>query len=203
MAEIRYDIKRGTDIYRQIYISRLQRWIFTGKIKLGDVLVWRSGLSGWRKPEELDELAPFFKKWEKYQLRRVKKKRIKSQIPHHGRQIKKILIIDDEKDLCLLLSEVLSSKKYNVAIANTKKEAVRCIKREPPDLVFLDLKLPDGDGIKLLPKIKKIRPETIVNIISAYGSEESREEAKKKGAYAFIDKPFTERQILRSIERVS
>ncbi len=202
MVDIKYDIKRGADIYRAIYNSRLENWISTGKIKRGEIFVWRSGLSGWRKPEELDELLPFFKSYEKRELRRAKRKRPKGQILFHKKKIKNILIIDDEQDMCSLLDDALSQRKYNIAIANTKREAIGCIKREMPDLVFLDLKLPDGDGLKLLPKIKKINPKTIVNIISAYGSEESREEAKQKGAYSFIDKPFTENQILRSIKAI-
>ena len=204
MATIKYDIKRGADIYREIYISRLQKWISTGKIKRGETLIWRSGLSGWRKPEELEELAPFFEKWEERELRETIRKRAKRQIlPPHKRQIKNILVIDDEQDMCSLLHDALSRKKFNVAIANTMGDAIGCIRRKMPDLIFLDLRLPDGNGIKFLSKIKKINPNTIVNIISAYGSEESREEARKKGAYSFIDKPFTEREILRSIREIS
>ena len=202
MAEIKYDIKRGADIYRVIYGSRLQSWISTGWIKRGETLVWRSGLSGWRKPEELDELIPFFERYEKRQLR-PKRKRLRRQILPRKREIKNILIVDDEKDMCSLLDDALSHRKYNVAIANTKKDALDCIRRERPDLVFLDLKLPDGDGMKVLSKIKKINPKTTVNIISAYGSEERREEAKQKGAYSFIDKPFTEHDIFRSIKELN
>ena len=202
MAEIKYDIRRGVDIYRAIYGSRLEKWISAGKIKRGEMIVWRSGLSGWRRPEELEELAPFFEQWERLELRKIKRKRdLRRRIKPLKRQIKNILIIDDEKDLCSLLYDALS-RSYNVSIANTRKDAIASIKRETPDVAFLDLKLPDGDGIKLLSRIKKINPETIVNIISAYGSEESREEAKKKGAYTFIDKPFTEKEILRSITQL-
>jgi len=75
MAEIKYDIKRGASIYRAIYGSRLQRWISLGKIKAGEVLVWRDGLSGWRRPEELEELVPFFEQWKESQVREVKKRR--------------------------------------------------------------------------------------------------------------------------------
>lgn len=204
MAEIKYDIKRGADIYRVIYGSRLQRWISTGKIKAGEVLIWRSGLSGWRRPEELEELVPFFEQWEKSQVRRVARKELKERRTEkifQQKKIKNILIIDDEKDLCSLLSDLLSRRRYNVAIANTKREAIASLKRETPDLVFLDLKLPDGDGMEVLSKINAINPRTIVNIISAYGSEERREEAKKKGAYSFIDKPFTEKEVLRNIKQ--
>lgn len=203
MAEIRYDIRRGADIYRTILQPRLQGWISSGKIKRGEILVWRSGLSGWRRAEELEELAPFFEKRERFQLRRAKRKKPLEQLLPSQKDIKNILIIDNEKDLCSLLHESLSQRKYNVAISNTKREALGYMRKEKPDLIFLDLKLPDGDGLKLLPIIRKNHPQTIVNIISAYGSEESREEAKNKGAYAFIDKPFTENDILRSIRRVS
>ena len=200
MAEIKYDIRRGADIYRAIYGVRLQRWISAGKIKRGEVLVWRSGLSGWRRPEELEELIPFFEEWEKQQLiakkpkRRKKAKRIR---------IKNILVIDDEKDLCQLLGRILSPKGYNVVTAHTKREGIVSIRKEVPDLVFLDLKLPDGDGMGIVPAIRKKNPRAIVNIISAYGSDERREEARKKGIYTFIDKPFTKRKILGSIKAVS
>lgn len=203
MEEIKYDIKRGAEIYRAIYGSRLKNWILTGKIKRGEVLVWRSGLSGWRRAEELEELVPIFERWEKLQLRKIERKRPIRQIEPLKRQIKNILIIDDEEDLCSLLSDILRSKKYNVFTTNTKKGAIGSLKRKLPDLVFLDLKLPDGDGMNLLSKIKKVSPKTIVNIISAYGDEKRREEAKKKGAHSFIDKPFTVREILRSIRKHS
>ena len=203
VVEIKYDIKRGADIYRSIYGTRLQTWISTGKIKRGDILVWRSGLSGWRRAEELEELAPFFEKREKIELKRISSRKPRREVLHQRRQIRDILIVDDEKDMCSILQDVLSERKYNVSIANTKKDATAFLRRKLPDLVFLDLKLPDGDGIKLLSKIKKISPRIAINIISAYGSEETKEEAKKKGAYSFIDKPFTERKILDSISRLS
>ena len=206
MQEIKWDIRRGAQIYRVIYDSRLKSWISTGKIKRGETFVWRSGFSGWRKPEELPELAPFFESWEKLKLSReergIEPEKLQEQVVPQQKQIRNILIIDDEKDLCLLLADALSAKGYNVATANTRKEGMVCIKKESPDLVFLDLKLPDGDGINILSKIRRLCPETIVIIISAYGSEESREEARKKGAHGFIDKPFTESDILKRIMRL-
>ena len=199
MIEIRWDIKRSADIYRQILGTRLKFWISTGKIKPGDAVVWRSGFSGWRKPEELEELIPYFRRYEKTQLRKLKRRKPKREVVTKKNQIKNILIIDDEKDLRELLSDALISRRYNVASVTTKKEALRSIKRSLPELVFLDLKFPDGDGMKLIPKIKKINPDTVVNIISAYGSEEAKEKAMELGVNRFIDKPFSEQDILRSI----
>lgn len=199
MAEIKWDIRRGAEIYAGVYDARLKRWISTGKIKLTEVLVWRSGFSGWRKPEDLEELIPFFKRRERYELKKIKRRRPEKAAVPLRKKIKDILIIEDEKDLGEILSDILNHKGYNVAVANTKKEGIARLKKQHPQLVFLDLRLPDGDGMKLLPKIKKINPRATVNVISAYGSDEARETAKKKGIYCFIDKPFTERQILRSI----
>ena len=217
MAEIKWDIKRGADIYRQVLDNRLKSWISTGKIKPGEVVVWRGGFSGWRRPEELEELIPYFRRYEKGQLRKLKRRKLitkalssRIDLPNSTRgrvlpektQIKNILIIDDEKDLCQLLGDTLSSRGYNVESANTKREAISSLKSRSPDLVFLDLKLPDGDGLKLLSCIKKINPSTTVNIISAYGTEEVRDEARKLGAHRFIDKPFSEEDILRSIREL-
>lgn len=203
VEEIKYDMRRGADIYRAIYFSRMKSWITKGSIKRGDTVVWRSGLSGWRRPEELEELVPFFQQWEQIELKRVKRKKSSTEALPAKRWVKNILIIDDEKDLCELLSNALKRRRYSVMIANTKKEGTACVTTNFHDLVFLDLKLPDGDGMDIISKVKKINPETIVNIISAYGSEERREEARRKGADGFIDKPFTEKEILKSIKAVS
>lgn len=202
MIDIRWDIKRGADIYRQVLDNRLKSWISTGKMKPGEVVVWCGGFSGWRKPEELEELIPYFRRYEKGQLRKLKRRKLITKALPEKIQIKNILIIDDEKDLCQLLGDTLSSRGYNVESANTKREAISSLKSRSPDLVFLDLKLPDGDGLKLLSCIKKINPSTTVNIISAYGTEEVRDEARKLGAYGFIDKPFSEEDILRSIREL-
>lgn len=200
MVEIKYDVKRGADIYRLIYRSRLTDWILRGIIKRGEAIVWRSGLSGWRKPEELKELKPYFKQKDEEDLKRNKQEIKPRSFPN--KLIKNILVIEDEEDLCWLLSNTLKDKGYNVIFANTISEGTAHLK-ESPDMVFLDLKLPDGDGMDILPKIKEITSETLVTVISAYGSEERMEEARAKGVCSFIDKPFTEESILEILSQFS
>ena len=200
MAEIKYDVKRGADIYRLIYQSRLKDWILRGIIKRGETIVWRSGLSGWRKPEELEELKPYFKQKDEEDLKRNKKEIKPKSFPN--KLIKNILVIEDEEDLCWLLSNTLKDKGYNVIFANTISEGTARLK-ELPDMVFLDLKLPDGDGMDILPKIKEITSETLVTIISAYGSEERMGEAMAKGVCNFVDKPFAEESILKILSQFS
>ncbi|MBU0733052.1 MAG: response regulator [Proteobacteria bacterium] len=196
MAEMKYDVRRGADTYRLIYHSRLKSWILRDIIKRDEALVWRSGLSGWRPPEDLPELRPYFEQREEEYLRRELAEEKPLLFPK--KRIKDILIIDDEEDLCWLLSNSLTGKGYNVSTANTIRDGIDCLDKTP-DLIFLDLKLPDGDGMDLLPKIKRIIADPLVVIISAYGSEERRQDAKKKGVHSFIDKPLSEEKILSTI----
>ncbi|MBU0881324.1 MAG: response regulator, partial [Candidatus Omnitrophica bacterium] len=181
MIDIKWDIKRGADIYRQVFDGRLKSWISTGKVKRGETVVTRSGFSGWRKPEELTELIPYFQRYEKTQARKLKKEKPAKNGLIGKIRIKSILIIDDEKDLCLLLGDALSSYGYNVKSVHTKKEAMSSLKTQAPDLVYCDLKLPDGDGMKILSEIRKISPRTMVNMITAYGNDQAKGEAKRLG----------------------
>lgn len=196
MKELKYDVRRGADIYRMIYHSRLKRWILRDIIKRDEALVWRSGLSGWRRPEDLPELKPYFEQREAEQLQNEAFK--ETPLPVPKKEIRNILIIDDEEDLCWLLSNSLKGRGYTVWTANTITEAVECLK-EPPDLIFLDLKLPDGDGMDILPEIQSMSPDAVVVIISAYGNNERRLDAKKKGIHRFIDKPLSEEKVMNAI----
>jgi CheY-like chemotaxis protein len=191
MIEFKYDIKRGADIYRSILGSCLQSWIVSGKVH-SDMLIWRSGLSGWRKAETLKELIPFFEKRRHKNLKVI-------PLPCKKRKIGKILIIDDERDLCMILSEILKKKGFNVSSVNTLRKALNRLGKEVPDMVILDLKLPDGDGMSMITKIKKICPQITICVASAYGSEKKKSEAFLLGAFSFIDKPFTVKEILSTI----
>jgi len=108
MKDLKYDIRRGADTYRLIYHARLKSWILKGIIKRYEALVWRSGLSGWRKPEQLEELRPYFEQREEEYLRRKREAAKPHLLPK--KRIKNILIIDDEGDLCWLLSNTFREK---------------------------------------------------------------------------------------------
>lgn len=205
LDEIKWDIKRGKEVYRSIYSSRLRGWILKGKIKAGEVLVYRSGFSGWRKPEELEELNPYFKKHERSVLQLANRSEspgpeltIEKKTPSE-KTIKNIMIIDDEQDLCYLLSDILTKKEYVISASYSIKMGIEAIKQKKTDLIFLDLHLPDGNALDFIPKIKKINPDILINIITAYGSEENKKKAFNNGVNAFIDKPFTEEEIINSI----
>lgn len=198
MQELKYDVRRGADTYSAVYHPRLKSWILKGIIKRDEALVWRSGLSGWRRPEELKELKPYFKQRHQEQLRRQQAEQKPLRVP--PKKIKSILIIDDEEDLCWLLENALLAQGYNVSTVNTLHQSIAFLQKKP-DLIFLDLKLPDGDGMDILPIIKEKTGESIVVIISAYGSKDRMVDANEKGVHSFIDKPFTEETIMDTLNR--
>lgn len=112
-----------------------------------------------------------------------------------------ILTIDDEETITIALDLLLRDHGYEVDMASTAAEAQALLARRWYDLVFLDLRLPDADGIALLEHIKQIAPETEVVLMTAHGSMEVTIEAIRRGAFYYLEKPFTFEQILLLAER--
>ena len=103
---------------------------------------------------------------------------------------KRILIVDDELNIRTFLQDSFQEEGYEVRTAATGSKGLTAFKENIPDVVILDLKLPDLDGLEILAKIKKINQETQVIMITAYGKIKSAVEAIKLGAYDYISKPF-------------
>ena len=114
-----------------------------------------------------------------------------------------ILIVDDERDIRELISEILIDEGYSTRIAGTSDEAMRQIKSQPPGLLILDIWLKDSDmdGIDILKKVKTDFPQMPVVIISGHGNIEIAVAAIKQGAYDFIEKPFNIDQLMVVIRR--
>ncbi len=108
-----------------------------------------------------------------------------------------IAIIEDEKTLANLVAEFFKSKNYNIAIGQTLQEGRKIIKKEKPDIVILDVKLPDGDGLTLLKEIVGVP----VIVISGYGTVEMAVEAVRNGAFDFLEKPFDLKRLGDLVER--
>jgi len=102
---------------------------------------------------------------------------------------KTILIVDDEKDLCTILSDSLSRDRYRVVTAFNGKMGLQLVKKEKPDLILLDIKMPGMDGIEVLRKIKRMKKEIVVIMFTAYGTLETARKAMKLGAYDYVTKP--------------
>ena len=114
-----------------------------------------------------------------------------------------ILIVDDEKDIRQLISDILKDEGYSTKLAANSTECINEINSSPPDLLILDIWLKDShmDGIDILKVAQRDNPEIPVVIISGHGNIEIAVAAIKQGAYDFIEKPFNTDQLLVVINR--
>lgn len=114
-----------------------------------------------------------------------------------------ILIVDDERDIRELISDILQDEGFTTRLAGNSDEAMNEINSEPPALMILDIWLKDSrmDGIDILKAVKRDNPDVPVVIISGHGNIEIAVAAIKQGAYDFIEKPFNIDQLLVVIRR--
>jgi DNA-binding NtrC family response regulator len=111
----------------------------------------------------------------------------------------KVLIVDDEKDLRELLAAVLG-EYYDIAQADSGAALLKCFSQDAPDLVLLDVVLPDAHGLDLLPQIKKRWPDTEVIVLSGHGNISMAVESGRRGAYNFLSKPFESEKLLADVK---
>jgi DNA-binding NtrC family response regulator len=112
----------------------------------------------------------------------------------------KILLVDDAEDVRELLATVLRDE-FEVSQADSGAALREAFAEPQPDVVLLDIKLPDADGLDLLPEIKKQWPDTEVIVLTGNASIEAAIEATKRGAFHFINKPFDTQALLVTVER--
>jgi DNA-binding NtrC family response regulator len=101
-----------------------------------------------------------------------------------------ILIVDDDEVMQETLSEVFRKRGYETFSASTGREVLPLIKKNIIDLVLLDMRLPDGDGIEVLQRIKEWESDILVILMTAYSDVQTAVRAMKSGAYHYINKPF-------------
>jgi len=113
----------------------------------------------------------------------------------------KILIVDDDAQIRMLLRDRLQANGYNIFQAENGIKGLELIEKEIPDLVLLDLQMPEMDGIEVLSRLGKKFPEITVVIMTAYGTIERAVEAMKLGAYDFLPKPCKPNHILMVVQK--
>jgi two-component system response regulator PilR (NtrC family) len=113
----------------------------------------------------------------------------------------RILIVEDEKSMREVLKILLEGERYEVVSASDGLEGLSYLANDIFDLVITDVKMPKVDGFELLKKTKEISPDTIVIMITAFGTTEAAIEAMKSGAYDYINKPFKIDEIRLIVEK--
>ncbi len=113
--------------------------------------------------------------------------------------MKKILIVEDEADMCLLLNILLTGKDVQLDHVKSISTATSYLETENPSIIILDNKLPDGFGIDFIPKMKKAYPHIKIIMISGFAGA-AKDLALENGADIFLNKPFTKDQLYSSVK---
>lgn len=112
-----------------------------------------------------------------------------------------ILIVDDNISLFKTMSFILGRKGYAVTTAENGLEAIERVKERPFDMIFMDIKMPILDGVETYKRVKKVRPEAVVMMMTAYTVDGLVQEALQEGAYGIIYKPLDIEKVIAIIER--
>jgi DNA-binding NtrC family response regulator len=113
----------------------------------------------------------------------------------------RIMVVDDDEQVRGLIASILESNDYDPQPKASAAQLLASFAEPAPDVILLDLKLPDGDGLELLPQIKKQWPDTEVIMLTGHATFDVAVEATKRGAYNFQSKPFVTKVLLLSLER--
>ncbi|MEE8350174.1 MAG: sigma-54 dependent transcriptional regulator [Acidobacteriota bacterium] len=112
---------------------------------------------------------------------------------------KVVLVVDDEHLIRWSIRQKLESAEYEVLEASTAAEAISLFKENMPDLVTLDVRLPDTNGLKILLEMKRLAPDTPIVMITAYGAVDDAVKALQIGAYDYLEKPINFERLLHSL----
>jgi two-component system response regulator HydG len=113
-----------------------------------------------------------------------------------------ILVVDDQIGMLETFTDILEDRDYNVATADDGFTAIKKLKAQSFDLIFMDVKMPGLNGVQTFRELKKINPKITVIMMTAYSVEDLIEEAVEEGAYAVIYKPFNMDRVIQTIEKV-
>jgi len=113
----------------------------------------------------------------------------------------KILLVDDEKEFVETLSERIRMRDHDSKVALNGEEALKHIDDDLPDVVVLDLKMPGIDGMEVLRRIRKAYPNVQVIMLTGHGSDKDEKEARKLGAFEYLQKPVEIDTLMKKIKK--
>jgi len=113
----------------------------------------------------------------------------------------KLLLVDDEKEFVTSLAERIKMRELGSNIALNGEEALQIVNDQVPDVMVLDLKMPGIDGMEVLRRVKKAYPEVQVIILTGHGSEKDEKDARRLGAFDYLQKPVDIDKLVQYINR--
>jgi two-component system, chemotaxis family, chemotaxis protein CheY len=119
-----------------------------------------------------------------------------------GGPMAKILVIDDEQGIRHLLDTLLSRKGYDVVLADGGAKGLEIFRRERPDVVVLDLKMPEMDGITVLQQIRSLNSDQPVIILTGAGTPEREQQVRALGVTEFVEKEFSLHRLGDALKRL-
>ena len=113
----------------------------------------------------------------------------------------RLLVVDDEPNVLFSMEEGLKSDELEIITARTAREGIERVRRERPDAVILDVRLPDMSGLQAFDRIRQVDPRLPVVVITAFAATETAIEAMKRGAFEYLLKPVDLRQLRDVVAR--
>jgi DNA-binding NtrC family response regulator len=117
------------------------------------------------------------------------------------KRAKKLLVVEDQGEMCLILDLILSERKFESDYVNNLLDANEYLEKNKPPVIILDNKLPDGYGVDFISYVKKKYPRTKIIMISGFGT--ARDVALENGADVFLEKPFSLDNVNQAIDQVT
>ena len=114
----------------------------------------------------------------------------------------RVLIVDDNENLCMTLSFILNRKGYATTTVSDGSDAIKLAEETPFDLTLMDIRMPGMNGVEAFKKIKRLRPKVAVVMMTAYSVEELVQEALEEGAFGILYKPLDIDKVISLIEEV-
>ena len=114
----------------------------------------------------------------------------------------KILVIDDEQSIRNLLDTLLRRKGYDVVLADSGRKGIELFRREHPDVIVLDLKMPEMDGLTVLRQIRTLDPKKPVIILTGAGTAEAEQQIRALGVTEYVEREFSMHLLGDSLKRL-
>jgi CheY-like chemotaxis protein len=123
--------------------------------------------------------------------------------PQRGRPIIKVLLIDDDENVAELFGKTLAEAGHDTVVCHGGKEGLASIQSRPPDVVFLDVRMPGMDGIQVLRKIRAVNASLPVILVTGHATPGEIEQARRLGVTEIVEKPYILNEFTSALSRIS